>query len=125
MPAYSHVYHGAGDPYQLAITLSVRNTSFEHEIVVSSLRYFDTKGREVKSFLAKPVRLPALGTTEVLVGRDDTSGGSGANFVVEWRSKVPVSEPIVEAVMVATSSQQALAFVRRGTVIKQAAPSSE
>lgn len=83
VPAYSHVYHGDGDPYLLTITLSVRNTSIKDEIVVKSMRYFDTKGAELESYLAKPVRLPALGTTEVLVERDDASGGSGANFSVE------------------------------------------
>lgn len=122
VPAYSHIYHGDGDPYQLAITLSVRNTSKDHEIVVKSISYFDTKGAEVKSYIDKPVRLPALGTTEVLVERDDTSGGSGANFLVEWHAKTPVTEPIIEAVMIATRERQGISFARRGSVISVAKP---
>lgn len=122
VPAYSHVYHRAGDPNLLTITLSVRNTSMDSEIVVQTVRYFDTKGKEVKSYLDKPVRLPALGTTEILVERDDASGGSGANFLVEWYANNPVTEPIIEAVMIDTNSQQGISFARRGSVISEAVP---
>lgn len=124
VPAYSHVYHGSGEPHLLTITLSIRNTSMDSEIVVQSVRYFDTKGKEVKSYLKKPVRLPALGTTEILVERDDSSGGSGANFLVEWFADTPVTEPIVEAVMIDTKSQQGISFVRRGSVLSEAIPKS-
>jgi len=124
VPAYSHIYHGEGKPYLLTITLSVRNTSMHDEIVVKSVRYFDTKGREVKSYLDKPVRLPALGTTEVIVDRDDASGGSGANFLVEWYARTPVTEPIIETVMIDTDSQQGISFARRGSVISEVVPKS-
>lgn len=119
VPVYSHVYHNAGKPLLLAITLSVRNTSLDREIVVKSIRYFDTKGKRIREFLEKPVRLPALATTEVVVNRDDTEGGSGANFLVEWNARQPVSEPIVEAVMIDTSSQLGISFARRGVAISE------
>ncbi|APZ90965.1 DUF3124 domain-containing protein [Fuerstiella marisgermanici] len=122
VPAYSHIYHGDGKPHLLAITLSVRNTSLTDEIVVKSVEYFDTKGKKVKSYLAKPVRLPALGTTEVIIKRDDASGGSGANFLVEWYARTPVTEPIIEAVMIDTNSQQGISFARRGSVISEVVP---
>lgn len=124
VPAYSHIYHGEGKPYLLTITLSVRNTSMDEEIIVKSVRYFDTKGKEIKSYLAKPVRLPALGTTEVLVERDDASGGSGANFLVEWYATKPVTEPIIEAVMIDTELKQGISFARRGSVISEGVPNS-
>lgn len=122
VPAYSHIYHGKGNPYLLTITLSVRNTDLDDEIIVKSVRYFDTAGREIKSYLKKPVRLPALGTTEIVVERDDATGGSGANFLVEWFALRPATEPIVEAVMIDTNSQQGISFARRGSVISQVVP---
>lgn len=125
VPAYSHIYHGAGEPYLLTTTLSIRNTSLDDEIILDSVRYFDMRGRSVKSYLDEPVHLPALGTTEIVVERDGTSGGSGANFLVEWYAKRPVTEPIVEAVMVATSSQQGISFVRLGAAIKVAVSRGE
>lgn len=125
VPAYSHVYHSASAAYQLTITLSVRNTSTDSEIVVESIRYFDTKGKEVRAYLDKPARLPALGTTEVVIEGDDSSGGSGANFLVEWSAKRPVTEPIIEAVMIAAGKQQGISFVTRGTAISVALPGPE
>ncbi len=122
VPAYSHIYHGDGEPYLLTITLSVRNTSLSDGLVVKSVRYFDTKGNEIKTFLEQPVRLPALGTTEVVVERDDATGGSGANFLVEWYASKPVTEPIIEAVMIDTKGQQGISFARRGSVISQVEP---
>ncbi len=120
VPAYSHVYHGRGDAHLLTITLSVRNTSLTSEITVNSVRYFDTRGKEVKSYLAKPVRLPPLATTEVLVDRKDSTGGSGANFLVEWSANQPVTAPIIESVMIDTISNQGISFVCRGSVISEA-----
>ncbi len=119
VPAYSHVYHQDGDPHLLTVTLSVRNTSIDHGIAIQSVRYFDTKGNEVKSHLAKPLRLGPLATAEFLVKRSDTSGGSGANFLVEWSSSENVTNPIVESVMIDTSADQGISFVRSGTVIKE------
>lgn len=119
VPAYSHVYFGKGEPQLLTITLSIRNTSISDEIFIKSIKYYDTKGKELKSYLKKPSRLPALGTTEVLITRDDSSGGSGANFLVEWYSNTGVTEPIIESVMIDTSSNQGISFVRRGSVISE------
>ncbi|TWU29353.1 DUF3124 domain-containing protein [Bythopirellula polymerisocia] len=119
VPAYSHIYHQDGKPHLLTITLSVRNTSLDHEIILTSVRYFDTEGKEIKQYLESPLSLAPLATTAFLVERDDTSGGSGANFLVEWISKEPVTQPVIEAVMIDTSAQQGISFARSGTVIKE------
>ncbi len=122
VPAYSHIYHDDGDPYLLTITLSVRNTSLDREIIINSVRYFDTKGKEVKSYLAKPLRLPALAATEFLVERDDVTGGSGASFLVEWLAKEECTEPIIEAVMIDTQGQQGISFARNGKSVREIVP---
>lgn len=122
VPAYSHIYHRNGVPILLTVTLSIRNTSLDHHIFIESVRYFDTNGKEVKSFLKKPLRLNRLATTEFLVERDDKSGGSGANFVVTWVADKAVTNPILEAVMIDTQQQQGISFVRSGTVIREIEP---
>ena len=119
VPVYSHIYHQRGRPQLLTITLSVRNTDLEREILLTSVRYYDTSGREVKSHLEKPLRISALATIEFVVARDDTTGGSGANFIVEWVAGEPVPEPVVEAVMIDTSGNQGISFVRRATPIEE------
>ena len=125
VPAYSHIYHSDGKPSLLTITLSVRNTSLQHGIIVDSVRYFDTNGKEVKSYLKKPIKLGPLATTEFLVERDDTTGGSGANFLVKWTSDATVSAPVIEAIMIDTNTQQGISFARSGVVIEELGPSEQ
>lgn len=121
VPVYSHVYHQDGKPHLLTITLSVRNTSPETPVVVGSVQYFDTQGKPQKSYLKRPMRLGPLATGEFLVEKGDSTGGSGANFLVEWTAEEPVSPPVVEAVMIDTSSQQGISFVRTAVVVRETA----
>ena len=122
VPAYSHIYHRDGDPHLLTVTLSVRNTSLAHALVVKSVRYHNTQGEAVKSYLKQPLRLAPLATAEFLVEQADTSGGSGASFLVEWVSDKPVTNPVIEAVMIDTNRQQGISFARAGTVLRETEP---
>jgi hypothetical protein len=59
-----------------------------------------------------------MASTDFVVDSTDTSGGSGANFIVEWIAQTQISEPIVEAVMIGTESNRGISFVSAGKVIK-------
>ena len=117
VPAYSHVYYRTGQEYLLAITLSVRNTSLTDSILLTSVRYYDTKGSLVKEYPKKVLQIPPMATAEFFVQDEDTSGGSGANFLVKWKAKKGVSEPIIEAVMIGTTSGQGISLISPGRVI--------
>jgi hypothetical protein len=122
VPAYSHVFHQKGDPYLLTVTLYVRNTSIRDEIVISSVRYFDTTGRELRSLLQKPLKLGPLAATEFVIQRDDEIGGSGASFLVEWTAGNMVTPPLVESIMIDTSSGQGISFRSPGIVLDEQPP---
>ncbi|MEF2144862.1 MAG: DUF3124 domain-containing protein [Desulfovibrionaceae bacterium] len=120
VPAYSHIYHGSkARPFQLAVTLSVRNTDVKESITLTSLDFYDTQGKLLKVHLLQPEKLGPLATREVLVDERDVSGGSGANFIVRWRAEKPVNPPIVEAVMIGTQSQQGISFRCVGRVVQE------
>lgn len=123
VPAYSHIYHGNGIEQPLTITLSVRNTSPTDPIFLRSIRYYDSNGTQVKGYSQETLRLAPLATTAFLIPQQDNSGGSGANFIVEWVSDRRVPEPIIEAIMISTSSQQGIAFTATGRVIQDLAAS--
>ena len=57
--------------------------------------------------------------TEFNVARNDTSGGSGANFIVEWVAEKKVSDPVVESIMITASGTQGFTFTSRGQVIEE------
>ncbi|MCF4969492.1 DUF3124 domain-containing protein [Nostoc sp. CMAA1605] len=119
VPIYSHIYHDDRQQIlNLAATLSIRNTDLTNPIIITSVRYYDSDGKLVKQYLEQPIKIDALASTDFYVSRNDTSGGLGANFIVEWVAQTEVSEPIVEAVMIATEFQQGVSFVSSGKVIK-------
>lgn len=84
--------------------------SDENHIVARHIRYCDTKGKEANSYLKKPVTRGPLGTSEVFVERDDSTGGSGSNFLVDWVSANPVPIPIIEAVMIDATGKRSILF---------------
>lgn len=54
---------------------------------------------------------------EFVVAEHDTTGGSGANFIVVWSADRPVSDPVIESVMISTRAGQDLSFTSRGVPI--------
>lgn len=119
VPVYSHIYHDSGRRIlNLAATLSIRNTDLTEPIIITSVRYYDSDGKLVKQYLEQPIQLNALVSRDFFVARTDTSGGIGANFIVEWIAEQKVSEPIVEAVMIGTESGQGISFISSGKAIK-------
>lgn len=121
VPAYSHIYYQDGKEFLLATTLSIRNTSFTDSISVTSVRYYDSEGKLVKQFTQKSLQIAPMATAEFFVEERDTSGGSGANFIVEWTAPKDVTEPVVEAVMISTASQQGISLISPGRVIQERA----
>lgn len=118
VPAYSHIFT-ADDarPYNLAVTLSIRNTQDARPIVVTSVRYYDQDGRLVRHYVKRPLRLAPLASVDFFVKESDTSGGSSASFLVEWSAEQHVTEPVIEAVMIGTAGTQGISFVCPGRVL--------
>ena len=101
VPIYSHIYSGVkGRPFDLAATLSIRNTNTKGAITLASVRYYDSNGKLIKDYLSQPQQLLALVSTRYIIPEGDKTGGSGANFIVVWKSDQKVNPPIIEAVMI-------------------------
>lgn len=102
LPIYSHVWHGEvdgrGKPKKelVSISVSIRNTDPAKSIRVASAQYYDTDGKRLREYVTSPKAIGPMGTYEIFVPRSDDTGGSGANFVISWKSDTPVSPPIVE-----------------------------
>lgn len=114
VPVYSHVYYERGSPYLLETTLSIRNVDADQPVYLNSVKYFDTSGKLANTYLDQPIKLGPLQTIDFLVERKDSSGGSGANFLVHWLSETGVDRPMVEAVMVGTTGTRGICFGRSG-----------
>ena len=118
VPAYSHIYTGNREqPFLLTVTLSIRNVDPKHQIKITVVDYYETQGKLLKKYLEKPVILNPLESLRYIIPERDKAGGSGANFIVEWKSDKFVNPPIIEAIMIGTQNQQGVSFTSRGQAI--------
>jgi hypothetical protein len=119
VPVYSHIYSGDREqPFYLAATLSIRNTDLKQAITLTAVDYYDSEGKFLKHYLETPLTLNAMASKRYVVHESDKSGGSGAKFIVRWQSNQPVAEPLIEAVMISTKTQQGISFTSRGRVLE-------
>lgn len=119
VPVYSHVYVRDGSPFRLTATLSIRNTDPARPLVVDRVAYYDSAGHLVREYVDAPITVAPHATIEYLIKEQDVSGGSGANFVVDWATENPLARPVIEAVMIGTASNQGISFICPGVVVSE------
>ena len=119
VPVYSHIYTGDKErPFNLAVTLSIRNTDTKGALRLTAVDYYDTEGKLVRSYLDAPRELGPLASIRYVVAEKDVKGGSGANFIVRWESAAPVNAPVVESVMIGAQSGQGISFTSQAREIQ-------
>ena len=121
LPIYSYVYHGevnpkTGKPSQTLVSahISIRSTDPSTAMKVVSARYYNTDGKLLREFLPKPQVIPPFGTYELYLPRSDSSGGSGANFIIDWVADKPVNPPLMEALHADIREARTLLFITTG-----------
>jgi hypothetical protein len=57
-----------------------------------------------------------------MVQQQDTSGGPGANFLVQWSGPTDVDEPLIEAVMLGQAGDAGISFTSAGRTIRNEPP---
>lgn len=118
VPIYSDIYSKTKDTrFNLTATLSLRNTSFKHNIYISKVDYYNSEGEKTISFLENAIVLKPMQSVEYVIEEDDTSGGTGANFIIIWGSNSDKVAPIFEGIMISTHGQQGISFSTKGTSI--------
>jgi hypothetical protein len=120
VPVYSHIYIGDRErPFNLAVTLSIRNTDPRNGLRLTAVDYYDTDGHLVRRYLEGPKAMGPLASIRFVVAEKDTEGGSGANFLVRWVSDGALNPPVVEAVMIGAQSGQGISFTSQAREIKE------
>lgn len=116
VPVYSHVYtDDAARPFDLAVTLALRNTDPLAPRYLTAVRYHDSDGNLVRDYAPRPLRVAPLAAAEFFVPQNDTTGGSSASFLVEWRAAAEGADaPLAEALMIGTSTNQVISFTSQG-----------
>ena len=123
VPAYSTIRLGSGKgKVDLATTLSIHNTSEERPLILLRVDYFGTTGNLLHRYLSDPIAIRPLGSVQTFVPAEDTRGGTGANFIVEWAADGQIADPLIEAIMVGTRGAQGFSFTSRGKTMINALP---
>lgn len=114
VPIYSDIYNQTRDSRTLlTATLSIRNTSIRDSLFVSKIDYYNTQGDLVRSYIDAPIYLKPMESIDYVIEQQDTSGGSGANFLIDWYAKKQLN-PLFQAVMVGGLGAQAFSFTTEG-----------
>ena len=85
---------------------------------ISNANYYNTNGELIRQYFKKPIFLKPLETVEIVIDEADNYGGSGANFIFAWSSKMTTPEPIFEAIMTSLRGAQGLSFTTTGKRIE-------
>ncbi|MBT8187795.1 MAG: DUF3124 domain-containing protein [Croceitalea sp.] len=108
---YSQIYSTSEHKtHNLTAMASLRNTSDMDTIYLLKVAYYDTHGDLIRTYFDHPIYLKPLETTEIIIDEHDTTGGTGSNFIIEWKIPKNCPEPLFEGIMNSTMGQQGLSF---------------
>ncbi|MCB0485687.1 MAG: DUF3124 domain-containing protein [Flavobacteriaceae bacterium] len=108
---YSQTEHKTHD---LTVTVSMRNINRNDTIFIDKAEYFDTKGQSIRTYFDKTIFIAPMEAVEIVIDETDREGGTGANFLFDWKIKQTSQEPLFEGIMISTSGQQGLSFTTHG-----------
>jgi len=119
LSVYSHIYGQTEHiTHNLTATVSMRNVNRKDTVYIDGAEYYNTKGNLIRSYFDHAIFIAPLETVEIVIDQVDKEGGSGANFLFDWRTKTSSLEPLFESVMISTTGQQGLSFSTQGKRIK-------
>jgi 5,10-methenyltetrahydromethanopterin hydrogenase len=114
---FAYLYGAKKRPFALAVTLSIRNIDLDADITLTEVNYYGSKGRRIKSFVDDVPTIKPQESIRFVIAEDEKGGGSGANFIVKWKSDTEVNPPIIESIMIGAQSSQGISFTSRGRAI--------
>ncbi|MEJ2670947.1 MAG: DUF3124 domain-containing protein [Deltaproteobacteria bacterium] len=122
IPSYSNVV--SGPPVLMVVPLRanliIHNTDPSQAITIVRIDHYDTDGKLVDKYLKKPIKLNPLAAIRVIVKEPKKGNeGIGTNFIVQWQAEKPVTEPIIDCLMLGTLGNQGFSFTSQGKIIKE------
>lgn len=119
LSVYSQIYSfSQSRKFNLTGMISLRNTSELDTLYLMKVHYYDTEGNMIRSYFEEPVFLSPMETVEIVINQDDTSGGTGSNFIIEWNVPKGSPLPLFEGVMNSMQGTQGISFTTQAQRIQ-------
>lgn len=119
LPVYSDIYYQDGTKrFPITATISIRNTSLTDSAFVLSANYYDSYGKLLHSYLDSTLLLSPLESIELVVEEDESEGGAGANFIIDWAATKYTDQVMIQSIMISTYGQQGVSFLSDAKMIK-------
>ncbi len=120
VPIYSQIFIGhKGTPYDLTVTLSVRNADPETPIRIISADYYNAQGELIRRYLKKEITIQPISANKLIIPQTEKSRSFGSSVIVTWKADKKVIVPLIETIMIGTKSQQGISFLSRGRILKE------
>lgn len=119
LSVYSQIYSMSEHrTHNLTSMVSLRNVSDTDTVYVLRASFYDTHGVLIRSYFDTPIYLAPMETTAIIIDEVDDSGGTGANFIFEWKVPPNCHAPLFEGIMNSTVGQQGLSFTTQAVRIE-------
>lgn len=119
LSVYSQIYSfSQSKKYNLTGMISLRNTSEADTLYLTKVQYYDTEGNMIRSYFDDPVFLSPMETVEIVINQGDISGGTGSNFIIEWKVPKGSPLPLFEGIMNSMQGTQGISFTTQAHRIK-------
>lgn len=116
---YSSVYmRNDREQSDLTVTVSLHNPNRDENVYIDKAVYYNTHGDPIRTYFDHTIFIKPMETVQIVIDGIDKEGGTGANFIFDWKKKPASNEPLFEAVMINTYGSQGLSFVTEGKRIK-------
>ncbi|MEP0212911.1 MAG: DUF3124 domain-containing protein [Cellulophaga sp.] len=119
LSVYSQVYsQSEHTTHDLTATVNMRNTSNTDTLYILQAEFYNTAGKLIRNYNKKPIYIAPMESVAIVIDEHDKEGGTGGNFIFDWKINKLTSKPLFEGVFISTKGQQGLSFVTQGKTIK-------
>lgn len=115
VPLYNELYVGGERSLKhLSATLSVRNTSVDQALVVTSIKVFDESGKPVAVPVDVPHLLGPMATAQLYVDQSRVRGRQLTTVVVDWGAETRIAPPLIGAIIIGSYGGKSISFAIPG-----------
>ena len=93
---YSSIYmRNDKEQSDLTVTVSLHNPNREALVYIDKAIYYNTQGDPIRTYFDKTIFIQPMETVQIVIDGIDKEGGTGANFIFDWKKKKASNEPLI------------------------------